>query len=475
MAHAEAAAAGLSPTTDRPQVWRPSAAGWAARIGILAGLLIVLIWATSAVSGVWADRFSLAAIYAIIGLSLNIVMGYLGQVSLGHHAFVGLAAFASAFMVTTKGQSFPVGVLTACALGGLSAGLLGLVALRIKGLYLALITLTYGFVAVNSLFEIPALTGGGQGLDAPKPSLFSSDAGYAYLCYGLLALVIFIDWRMMKTKVGRGILAIKESEAVASSYGINVTAYKVLAFVVSGVFAGLAGSLIAHQTTVVSASQFQFSIALLWVLMVVVGGLGNRIGVVIGSAFFALFTYLVELIGPLEHFLTDTFERAPQEFEGVIGALLALLTIILHPGGISDQVAPLVRWFSGKKFSFHAEDEHGSGPAPAEKKRGGLLKKLGIGKDDAAASNGEPVTPAAGAAASTQTRSLADALEHAAAARHEDGAGNGNPEPPAETTEIPAATGDETAQIPAAKAKPKKKTTRKRTSKVSHDDADGEA
>jgi branched-chain amino acid transport system permease protein len=432
-----------------------------------------LIWATSAVSGVWADRFSTAAIYAIIGLSLNIVMGYIGQVSLGHHAFVGLAAFASAFMVTTKGQSFGVGVLTACALGGLSAGLLGLVALRIKGLYLALITLTYGFVAVNSLFEIPALTGGGQGLNAPKPSLFSSDASYAYMCFGFLALVIFVDWRLLKTKVGRGILAIKESEAVAASYGINVTAYKVLAFVVSGVFAGLAGALLAHQTELVSASQFQFSIALLWVLMVVVGGLGNRIGVVIGSAFFALFTYLIELVGPLEHFLTDTFQRAPQEFEGVIGALLALMTIILHPGGISDQVAPLVRWFSGKKFSFHAEDDHGGDEAKAEK-RGGLLKKLGIGKEEVAATNGEPV-PGSGGSTSTQTRSLADALEHAAATRHDDGAGNGSPEPPQETAEIPVAAGDETAQIPAAKTKAKKKTTRKRTSKVSRDESDGEA
>src|SRR5688500_940492 len=85
--------------------WRPSAAGWAARLGLLAALLILLIWTVATVSPVWADRIALTAIYAIIGLSLNIVMGYVGQVSLGHHAFVGLAAFASAFMVTNKGQS----------------------------------------------------------------------------------------------------------------------------------------------------------------------------------------------------------------------------------------------------------------------------------------------------------------------------------------------------------------------------------
>jgi branched-chain amino acid transport system permease protein len=151
-------------------------------------------------------------------------------------------------------------------------------------------------VAVNSFFEIPALTGGGQGLAAARPALFSGDAAYAYFCLAILGLVIFVDWRLLASKLGRGILAIKESEAVAASYGVNVTTYKVAAFVLSGVFAGLAGALLGPIDDQVVAANFQFSIALLWVLMVVVGGLGNRVGVVIGSAFFALFTHIVGLI-----------------------------------------------------------------------------------------------------------------------------------------------------------------------------------
>src|SRR5688572_3613116 len=111
----------LSPPVESTQErWRPNPIGWGFRIGILAAMLIGLIWATNTVSDVWASRFALAAIYAIIGLSLNIVMGYVGQVSLGHHAFVGLAAFTSAFMVTTKGQSFGVGVLVACLFGAIT-------------------------------------------------------------------------------------------------------------------------------------------------------------------------------------------------------------------------------------------------------------------------------------------------------------------------------------------------------------------
>lgn len=426
--------------------WRPSAAGWAARIGILAALALGLVWVVSFVSDVWASRLAGAAIFAIIGLSLNIVMGYVGQVSLGHHAFVGLAAFAFAQMVTKQNQPFPVAVLVACIFGGVSAGLLGLVALRIKGLYLALITLTYGFVAVTSFFEIPALTGGGQGLAAERPSIASSDSSFAYLCFALLALVIFIDWRLLSTKLGRGILAIKESEAVAASYAVNVTAYKVIAFVISGVFAGLAGALFAANTEQVVAADFNFSQALLWVLMVVVGGLGNRIGVVIASAFFALFNELVALIGPLEHFLTDTFQRAPEEFEGLIGALLALLTIILHPGGISDQVAPLVRWFGGKKFSFHGDDED----VPVEKKSAGGRLKRRLGRSQPEGATFETTADESGGAAASAsqgavgtaapTGSLTAALSHASgAATDKESAtpdnGETGPEEPTEVTE----------------------------------------
>lgn len=465
---ATATEAVASPAAEqRDQPWRPSSAGWVARLSVLAGLLLLLIWAVQTVSNTWAKLICLAVIYAIIGLSLNIVMGYVGQVSLGHHAFVGLAAYASAFMVTEKKASFGLGVLVACTICGLSAGLLGLVAMRVKGLYLALITLTFGFVAVNSLFEIPAITGGGQGLEAPRPEQFTSNAAYAYLCLAFLGLVMFVDWRLLSSKVGRGILAVKESEAVAASYAVNVTLYKVFAFVVSGVFAGLAGSLFAHLNTVVVATDFQFGIALLWVLMVVVGGLGNRIGVVLASAFFALFSELISLIGPLEHFLAGTFKREAAEFEGVIGALLALLTIILHPGGVGDQVAPFVRWFSGKKFTMHAEDHHGGG---AEKGPGRLAKLTGRAKGVVPDSTAAGASPSAGSAdASTSATDLKTALSHASGAAEGDGHSDASDSEDEATVQLPASSSENTAQIPATKTAPKSKTLRGKRKSATED------
>ncbi|HYI45220.1 MAG TPA: branched-chain amino acid ABC transporter permease [Actinomycetota bacterium] len=369
--------------------WRPSTAGWAARLTVLAIIFGGIFWITAIVPQYWADRISLAAIFAIIGLSLNIVLGYVGQVSLGHHAFVGIAAFVAAYYVTEKAGctpeegcalgDFALGMVFAVVSGGVAAMLLGLVALRIKGLYLALITLTYGFMAERSIFEIPFLTRGGAGMPAPRPDGFTTDRAFAYLTFAFLALVIFVDWRFLKSKVGRAVLSIKHSEPVAASYGINVTAYKVLAFVLSGLFAGMAGGLMAFRATNVVSNDFNFSIALLWVLMVVVGGLGNRTGVIFISAFFALFPFLLELWSWLDHYVSGSFGRSLSVVTVTVGALLAILTVIQFPGGFAEQVSPITRWLRGQKFTAHPEG-HGHAPKEKGEKKHALLSKLGLHK-----------------------------------------------------------------------------------------------
>jgi branched-chain amino acid transport system permease protein len=379
--------------------FRPSTRGWAARLGVLVGIFGGILWITASVPGFWADRIALAVVYAIIGLSLNVILGYTGQVSLGHHAFIGIAAFTAANYVTKAGNctttegcslgAFGIATLLAVLSGAVASGVLGIVALRIKGLYLALITLAYGFVAETSIFEIPAFTGGGAGVAAPRPDGFTSDRAFAYLCFIFLAVVIFVDWRLLRSKVGRAIISIKNSEAVAASYGINVTSYKLLAFVISGMFAGLAGSLFAFRSTNVVVNDFTFATALLWVLMVVVGGLGNRVGVVIGGAFFALFPFLVELWSGLEHYVRDELARDPSHFSLVFGALLATLTIVQYQGGIAEQISPITRWLRGERFSMHPEGggkhHHREPPLKSLKTRLGLDKAPAPTADDAPA------------------------------------------------------------------------------------------
>lgn len=355
------------PAVAEPPRWRPTNRGWAARGGVIAALVALLWLRLATLEGLWADHISLAVIFAIIGLSLNVILGYTGQVSLGHHAFVGLAAFVAAHHITERAGCLPEEGCTAAPMGGfavavglailsgiLASGLLGIVALRIKGLYLALITLTYGFVAVNSIFEIPSLTRGGAGMPAPRPALLITDHRFMVFCLAALAVCLFIDWRFLASRIGRAVLAVKNSEAVAASYAVNVTAYKLMAFMLSGAFAGLAGALFAYRRQIVVSNDFRFESALLWVLMVVVGGLGKRTGVVIGSMFFALFPYLIDLVTPLSDFLAS-LDRNPEEFTLVIGPALALITMILFPGGIAEQIRPITNWFAGNRFTMHPD------------------------------------------------------------------------------------------------------------------------
>jgi branched-chain amino acid transport system permease protein len=243
------------------------------------------------------------------------------------------------------------------ATGALAALALGFIALRLKGLYLALITLAYGQVAERVIFGIPGLTGGGAGAEAPRPSgfdcvpkpgetfdptSFSCEKSYVYLVYVFVALVLFVDWRYARSRAGRAIFAIRDNEIAASSFGVNVVLYKLMAFVLSGIFAGIAGSLLAHWKRSVVPNQFDFALALTFVLMVAVGGLNSRAGIAGASMFFAIF--------PLAAADLAIYVQ-------IIGALMLLLTLAMFPGGLGQQLLPITEWLRGKPFSF----KHDSG------------------------------------------------------------------------------------------------------------------
>ena len=348
--------------------------------------------------------FAGAVIYAIIGLSLNVLIGYVGTISLGHQAFVGIGAFTAAYMAGQQGQPFLVGVVVAALLGAVQALALGGLALRISGLYFALITLSYGVLAQESLFNIKSLTGGGAGAFATIPTGFRS---YYFICLGFLAIVVYADWRLMKTKGGRALLALRENPRVAATFGIDVKAYMLVGFAVSGLFAGIGGALLAHRDEVVDPTLFSFPLALLFVLMTVVGGLRSRTGIIIGSALFALLRVLVEEIPGFERtlvrwdltlpilvvllgagvlwsgrgrqqamiaggvlvalgllvlspvtipFLEDRLAEiprlSPERASGVIGPVMLLLVLTRLPGGIGQLVRPVQHWLRGNEWDW---------------------------------------------------------------------------------------------------------------------------
>ena len=339
----------------------PSSAGWAARGAVWAVLAwFVLCYPSNFLSpfevrSLEADAATQAIVFAVIGLSLNVLIGYAGQISLGHQAFVGFGSFTSAYIVTDLGQEFWLAIVVAAIVGAVQAVLLGAVALRLTGLYFALITLSYGVMAEESLFNIEAFTGGDAGKDAPRPVGFESNYRYYYLCLAFLALVVWLDWRLMKTKGGRALLALRENPRVAASLGINVKGFTLLAFAVGGAFAGIGGSLLAHRDLTVVRNSFEFRLALVFVLMTVVGGLRSRSGVVIGSAFFALLGNgkLLDMLHA--GWIVEDKINLPLDFVPlVLGPLLLLLTLTLYPGGLGQQIAPIREWLLGRRFDIHA-------------------------------------------------------------------------------------------------------------------------
>ena len=323
--------------------WRPDTPGVAARVAVLALLGLALLAVPHALPGTLVNIYSKAMVFGIVALSMNILIGYAGQVSLGHQAFVGVGAFTSAFLLSKSGLPWPLAVVGTIALGGIIALGLGAVALRVKGLYFALVTIAYGVFVQATVFGITSLTGGGAGANAPRPGFAQGDIAYAYVCLAGLALAWVFDWRLTSSRAGRAIEALRDDERVAASWGINVTSYKLLAFGLAGGVAALAGALFASIEQIVSPITFGLPLALTFVLMTVVGGLRSRPGVVLGGIVFAVLPTLL-----------DSAHRAWGEGEAACTSappdVLQLVLGLVVVGGIAERVVHAVRtkgWTAG--------------------------------------------------------------------------------------------------------------------------------
>ena len=270
-------------------------------------------------------ELSIAFCTAAAAISLNIIMGYAGQISLGHGAFLGIGAFTSG-LLTLKGPQVPfmVGVLAAAIAGGLFAIVLGLPALRLRGLYLAIATVGFAFMMQESLFKWSRITGGSAGIEVPRPraNAFVFTRDYDYLAIVLAMFVLFwaLDSNLVRSKLGRAFLAIRWDEPVAQSFGIDVSRYKLGAFVLAGALGGVSGAMFAHQYQFVNSSTFDFNnTSLLLVIIVVVGGLGSRVGATIAAISFSLMPGLLSWL---------------KGWDLIVGPVLLMYVVVRHPRGL---------------------------------------------------------------------------------------------------------------------------------------------
>ena len=270
----------------------------------LGGLLAA---AVTAPAWVWnpyhLHTLIMAGIFAVLALSLNLLLGYTGQLSLGHAAFFGIGAYATALLTVKLEWSPWLGLLAATALPAAAGWVVGRLALKLRGAYFVLLTIS--FAGVVSLVSVNwmELTNGPLGLPGIPPveialpglpalSLRTKGA-YYYLVLAAVALSYLVCLALVRSRVGRALIALRENETLAASVGIDGTRYLVLAAVLSAAMAGLGGGLYAHYTRFVSPEVFLFTYTVTMVIMVVAGGKGTLAGPIVGAV---LFTVLPEAL-----------------------------------------------------------------------------------------------------------------------------------------------------------------------------------
>jgi branched-chain amino acid transport system permease protein len=272
-------------------------------------------------------------IYSIAGLGLMLLAGFTGQFSIGHAAFLGVGAYTQA-VLTGMGWPFPVALAVAAGLSAAVGVVVGLPALRVKGIYLGIATLSFGFIVEEVFARWESVTGGNAGKSVGSPDIFGwkADTGdsFYFLCLAITVLCTLGVINLLRSSTGRAFVAIRDSEISAQSMGINLAYYKTLSFAISAALAGVGGALYAHQIRFLSPDQFNIIQSIDLLLMVVIGGLGFIHGAFLGAIFLI---GLPQGISAVKDFLPDAIGQAPGLKSVIYGAVL-IAFVMFEPMGL---------------------------------------------------------------------------------------------------------------------------------------------
>jgi branched-chain amino acid transport system permease protein len=274
-----------------------------------------------------------AGFNAILTLGLNLLMGYAGQISLGHAAFFGISAYATGILTATWRWPVPAGVAAGIGLVVLVAAAIAVPTLRLKGHYLAMGTLGFGLIVYIVLNEATGLTGGPSGFSGiPKLAVLgrvaASDRAYYYVVWATLLLLFLLAQNLVRSRLGRALRAIHTSETAAAVLGVDTERYKIGVFILSAFYAAVAGALYAHYVTFVSPGSFGFHASVQFVTMVVVGGMASLWGAVAGAV---VLTALPEAL------------RAIEDYDILVYGAMLILCMMFLPGGLAEGVERVMR------------------------------------------------------------------------------------------------------------------------------------
>jgi len=321
------------------------------------GLLVIFLVFLFVCPVLFGDR--MLTIMTMIGITiisvhgLNILVGYCGQISMGHAGFMAVGGYTSAILCAKAGfpfwASLPCGALAA----GIAGLFFGLPSLKIKGFYLIMATIAAHFIIIWTILQLYGLTGGADGLSVPRPRIGSIMLGtktnYFYVVAVLACLATVIANNIVRTRAGRAFIAIRDNDLAAEVMGISLWNYKLQAFFIGCVYAGVAGALLVHYISFASTDQFPFMDSVWYLGMLIVGGMGSTSGAIFGVVALKLLDELVTAIGPI---LSAAI--APQAAASVAimsHGLIIILFLIFEPRGIYHRWEMIKNYFRLWPFS----------------------------------------------------------------------------------------------------------------------------
>jgi branched-chain amino acid transport system permease protein len=318
--------------------------------------VLVLLALPLHASTYWLDVLNRMGIAVIAALGLNILTGFTGQISLGNAAFMTVGAYTTAYL----GQHMGLPFLVIIPLSGIFAAVVGMIfgvpSLRLKGLYLAMATLAAHFIIEFVATHWNSVTGGVNGVSVPPASSFGfeldSDRKLYYLIFGLLFFLVFFAKNLFRTKVGKAFVAIRDHDISAEVMGVNLFKYKLMSFGISSFYVGVAGSLLAYQAKYISPENFPITLAIDYLAMIIIGGMGSILGSILGVIFI---TGLPELLRLGTSSLSGVFPALVGLFAslklGVFG-LAIVLFLIFEPDGMAARWHKIKTYWRQYPFSY---------------------------------------------------------------------------------------------------------------------------
>lgn len=315
---------------------------WGKSFGIY--LLLMLLFPFVMPDEYYRSVGIIIGLHSIVSIGLCLVMGLAGQISLGQAAFWGIGAYTSAVLTTKYGLPPLVGLIASALVPALFAFILGRAIAGLQGYYLAMATLAFGYIVQIGISEWEPVTGGASGLiSIPQIPLFGeSELLMYFLIWGIVTCVLLFSLNLLHSRVGRAFRAIHKSEIAATSMGIDVRRFKLNAFVVSGMFAGISGGLYAHYMGILDPQPFGLHESIKFLTMVVVGGMTSIWGALIG-------TLLIDSISEALVLMSEVIPGLQGDFDTIVFGGILVLIVMFMPEGLVPRIRSAFEKAKAKK------------------------------------------------------------------------------------------------------------------------------